>query len=417
MSTLYLTRHGSIAKGIAALVIEKPELIVVIPAYNEPELKKSLTSVSIAASNYNIVIIPIINYSEGDENSVKENSEISYQEIIDWAITLQKDNVQVLPILHEFKARKSGVGAARKLGMDEAVRIYEQFDSDGVIVNLDADCTVENNYIHEIITHFNVNNNSPAAAIYFEHPCKNLLKDKAIIHYEIHLRYFIEMQRYCQLPYAYQTVGSAMAARSRAYQKQGGMNKRKAGEDFYFLQKMMLLGKFTEINLTTVFPSSRTSERVPFGTGRAMLEWEQGLGKSTHTYHPQSFVILKTFLDLLPELYIDLLESQKPKMPLLVWQFLESLDFPKKLMEIKKKSTSYSVFQRHFYSWFDGFMLMKFVHYSRDYFYPNESMEHCIKWLFENVHKQYAPDSLYESLLVMRKKDQLSDYNIGFHSF
>ena len=49
--------------------------------------------------------------------------------------------------------------------------------------------------------------------------------------------------------------------------KQDGLNKKQAGEDFYFLQKIMPMGNYFELNSTTVHPSSRTSDRVPFGTG------------------------------------------------------------------------------------------------------------------------------------------------------
>ena len=34
------------------------------------------------------------------------------------------------------------------------------------------------------------------------------------------------------------TIGSAFAVRAEAYMKQGGMNRRQAGEDFYFLYKL-----------------------------------------------------------------------------------------------------------------------------------------------------------------------------------
>ena len=40
-----------------------------------------------------------------------------------------------------------GVGLARKTGMDEAVRRFNSIDKpEGVILNLDADCLVEQNY-------------------------------------------------------------------------------------------------------------------------------------------------------------------------------------------------------------------------------------------------------------------------------
>ena len=80
---------------------------------------------------------------------------------------------------------------------------------------------------------------------------------RKIAAYELHLRYYTHGLRFSNLPYSFQTVGSAMAVRCSAYQKQGGMNKRKAGEDFYFIQKIIALGGYSELNSTTVFPVSK----------------------------------------------------------------------------------------------------------------------------------------------------------------
>jgi len=416
MSTLYLTRYGSPAQGIAALVTEKPELIIVIPSYDESELIETLKSISASNKKRQTLIIPVINYESKSNEEVKKRSEHTYNQVIEWAITKTNTKLQITPVLCELSGKKAGVGSARKIGMDEAVRIYEQFDSDGIIVNVDADCSVSNDYIKSIIDHFEKHESSPAASIHFEHLLENPTLDDAIIHYELHLRYFINMQRYCLLPYAYQTVGSAMAVRSRAYQKQGGMNKRKAGEDFYFLQKMMLLGGFTEVNNTTVYPSSRISERVPFGTGRAMLEWQQNQGKGSKSYHPESFIILKTFLDMLPEVFFQDLNSLKGRIPLLVWQFMESQDLRIILFEIKKKSNDLSIFLRHFFNWFDGFRLMKYVHFSRDNFYPDEEIDYCVKWLYDHVYKRNKPETLHNVLKDLRVEDKKGGYHLGFDS-
>jgi IS4 transposase len=37
-----------------------------------------------------------------------------------------------------------------------------------------------------------------------------------------------------------------------------------------------------------------------------------------------------------------------------------------KMEEFKKNSTSARYFQQRFYYWFDGFMVLKFMHFSRD---------------------------------------------------
>jgi hypothetical protein len=45
------------------------------------------------------------------------------------------------------------------------------------------------------------------------------------------------------------------------------MSRRQAGEDFYFIQKVAMQGRYGECRTTRVHPSPRPSDRVPFGTG------------------------------------------------------------------------------------------------------------------------------------------------------
>ena len=107
-----------------------------------------------------------------------------------------------------------------------------------MIVNIDADCTTESNYLLTIHQHFQAQPESWAAGIRYEHA----LDDPAIVDYELHLRYYVQAQRHVGMPFAHQTLGSCMVVRSEAYARMGGMNRRKAGEDFYFLQKFIEVG-------------------------------------------------------------------------------------------------------------------------------------------------------------------------------
>jgi hypothetical protein len=188
-----------------------------------------------------------------------------------------------------------------------------------------------------------------------------------------------------------------MAVRSDAYQKQNGMNKRKAGEDFYFLQKLIPLGNFTVLKTTKIIPSPRVSDRVPFGTGRAMQSWlaaaerdcellsEKVDGGKGHdnkgqlfskggteggiqellSYHPQSFRDLKVFADAVPKLYVG-----ETAFPVSVQGFLYRIDFEGNLVKIKKNSKSSAHFCEVFFKWFNAFKVLKFMHFARDNYYP-----------------------------------------------
>ena len=70
------------------------------------------------------------------------------------------------------------------------------------------------------------------------------------------------------------------------------MNRRQAGEDFYFIQKVAQRGNFSQCNTTCVVPSPRPSDRVPFGTGAAVRRLSSD-EEPLITYNPQLFVMLK----------------------------------------------------------------------------------------------------------------------------
>ena len=63
-------------------------------------------------------------------------------------------------------------------------------------------------------------------------------KQRAIDRYELFLRHYVLGLKLAGSPYAFHTVGSAMACTADAYVRRGGMNTRAAGEDFYFLQHL-----------------------------------------------------------------------------------------------------------------------------------------------------------------------------------
>jgi hypothetical protein len=168
-------------------------------------------------------------------------------------------------------------------------------------------------------------------------------------------------------PFAYHTVGSAMAVRCASYAQVGGMNTRKAGEDFYFLHKCIERGKFGEITSVSVFPSARISDRVPFGTGRAMGEQLEN-GKKWKTYPLENFLELRNFFSEIQEIYegknILLLPSIISSACLR--SFLNKEHATKKIKEIKRHTASEESFVKRFYHWFNAFMLMKYLHYARD---------------------------------------------------
>ncbi len=269
-----------------------------------------------------------------------------------------------------FGRKEAGVGRARKILMDEAVRRFSVLERpEGIIASMDADALVEKNYLEALVTHFEVRNRTDVpSALNIPWRDDEYLPGgitEAIIQYELHLRYYLQSVRFTGYPYAYHTVGSSFAVRADVYCKEGGMNRRQGGEDFYFIQKVAQRGNFSECNATCVIPSPRPSDRVPFGTGPAiqrLTDCEDPL----MTYNLKPFVMLEEFFG-----EIDRPEKLAGPWPEPLHSFLKEQEFEAALEEISSNSASAPAFRKRFWRWFSMFRIMKFLHFARERGYPD----------------------------------------------
>ena len=343
-------------------------IIVVIPAFNEASLIPTIASLYQNEScNCKVEILVVVNAAENTSDLIKQQNEAAKSELKSWLEIHKREDLQVfcieenaLPIKH------AGVGLARKIGMDEAALRFDTIGIlDGIIACFDADSICESNYLKSIESHFKLNLNSSACSIYFEHPVSGEEFEKqvyrGILYYELHLRYYRLGLAFAGLPYAFHTIGSSMAVRAKDYMKQGGMNKRKAGEDFYFLQKFIQLGNFSVLNDTRVIPSPRASERVPFGTGRAIREMLDGEREIECSYNVKVFILIKAAVIEGLKWFEEEVNSDS-----LLCQYF-GIEFIKdKILEIKSNSIDFKGFEKRFFHWFNAFQCLKLVHYLRD---------------------------------------------------
>ena len=224
------------------LIREAPDpetgLIVVVPAYNEPGVPDLLTSLASCTVPRCIVeLIIVVNCPDNASQESITNKRKTIADISDW----KKEHSGCFLRIHTIDTSSLGaygwnVGTARKAGMDEAVRRFDAIDNkDGIIVNLDADCTVETNYLSTIYSEFTGRVERSGCSIYFEHPLKGKAFSErhysAIIQYELHLRYYFQGLAFSGFPYVHHTVGSAIAVKVIPYIRSGGMNRRSAGEN------------------------------------------------------------------------------------------------------------------------------------------------------------------------------------------
>ena len=196
-------------------------------------------------------------------------------------------------------APKMGVGEARRIGLDHGLAVLSKNDRpDGLLISLDADTTVAPDYLRRIREHFDCTE-SGAAVVAYAHPLPDDSRHReAIILYELFLRYHELGLRAAGSPYAVPTIGSTIVVRGSAYVAAGGMNRRQAGEDFYFLQQLIKTGSVSRIDTTTVHPSARASDRVPFGTGASIDRHCAGDDSLRSVYNPESYRVLGEWLSL-----------------------------------------------------------------------------------------------------------------------
>ncbi len=380
----YLEKQKNFQVKIQAKPFPDLKYIVVIPCFNEFNLIKTLDSLrSCNKIKSSVEILIIINSSEDSRKEILDQNIKTLNETKTW-IQENKDSSFRFFIIHEkdLPGKSAGAGLARKIGMDQAVARFNQLNKDeGIIVSLDADSKVKSNYFTELEKHFTRYPRTNVVTTYFEHPVEGNEFDENIYNaasiYELYMRYYKLSIGYTGFPYSYYTVGSCFAVRSNTYVKQGGMNRKQAGEDFYFLHKVFPLGNSYEINTTCVMPSSRISDRVPFGTGPMIQSIIDSNNKEFLTYNFSAFLELKIFFSGIRELFkIEKSDLEKiiRELPNCISKFLIDIKISEALKEINENSSNIKTFTKRFYNWFDAFRILKYLNFAHEASYTKKPL-------------------------------------------
>ena len=396
------------------------ENVIVIPAISEfeniPNLLSSLIKNDRTSLRKTLIII-VINNSVLSENKIKDDNKkstdllrsiISKSTCDNFLAQISKSGINIGLIDatskgNEFTEKEAGVGLARKIGLDEALKVFDYSKSGKkILIFLDADCLVLENYLKEINNFFNENNISIATTD-FEHFSENKSKHrKGIILYEIFLRHYVTGLLFAKSPFAFHTIGSTIVCDHEAYIKVGGMNTRKAAEDFYFLQKLAKHYNIHRISSTKIRPSARESWRVPFGTGKSITNYLSSQ-KEILLYDAGEFVILKKWLELFNSdlaLNTDTLLNEAMKIHPQLFNFLENYNFKENWNRIldNTKSEKQLIYQRK--NWFDSFKTLKLMHHLRDTSFPMVDIKSGIEKFFKVIGR-YS----YISYLIEKDDD------------
>ncbi|HUX54494.1 MAG TPA: hypothetical protein VMV56_08785 [Williamwhitmania sp.] len=414
VATSYFSKQADFHKIDLTMPKEDLGIVVVIPCYNEPNLTLTLESLSSCCDpGCGVLVLVVVNYPADSSSEIRSRCAENLAEVASAQQNFGSNWLAFQGIeLADVQQRDAGVGYARKIGMDQAAYLFlEGGKLSGIIDCFDADALCDHNYLKEIALYSKKYPDLQAASIYYEHPINGDTYAPAlyegIANYELHLRYYVWALRMIQYPYAYHTVGSSMLCRASAYVRFGGMNRRKAGEDFYFLQKIIPHGGYYEITNTRVIPSPRVSERVPFGTGRAMLKMSEANSTQFETYSLDSFEILGILFGLVEQLYQEKEIAQLEKLlhPALQ-EYLRSIGWVDAVEEVRANSSKLENFVKRFYLWFNAFRVLKFLNFAHEGWFEKKPIaEEAAKLLTQMGQPQVGDDAI-KVLEEYRKLDR-----------
>lgn len=351
---------------------------VVIPAWRETEtLKRSIRSIEDVAQQRMLrtLVIVVLNGAPEDRESR-----------LSLARELNSTNLEIAPLspyldLQILFLDRPSVGMARKTGMDLAARLFfEKRLLSPWLRTTDADVSVHSTYLddpshaEEISTElFN-----------FVHLYHELSDSAAEAHciYDIFLRYYVLGLEYAGSAYAFHSLGSIISVHAESYVAVRGFQDRDAAEDFYLLNKLAKVGRIQTRSDSPLQIEGRLSDRVPFGTGRGVTKiLETRTSGSEHEfYDPQVFEELKTFIDLI-HAYAEskdasLFENVESKA---LQSYIEEHSITQQMAKLPLQSQSLQVRKQQVTHWFDGFRVLKFVHYMRDRFYSSLSWQEALR--------------------------------------
>ncbi len=374
-------------------------IIVVIPCYDDEFIFETLASLNSAQKpDCSVEVIVVVNSAEDTPSQIIAKNRKIYSDLCKKANDFS--NFTLKPHIIENVPRKiAGVGNARKIGMDEAVKRFGELEkSNGIIVSLDADCLVDSEYFSQIYNTFTKNHKSvKACTLQFQHDFdekKYPIADiNACRRYELYLRYFRLAQKISRIPNCLHTIGSCFAVTADSYAQMGGMSRRQAGEDFYFLQKQAQLANVAGIQKPIVFPSPKISTRVPFGTGQAVKKIVET--DTCKVYNFDLFLLLKGFYSKFYDLYSD----NNQTIPNEILTFVGEEKFASIVDECRQNTSNAKSFEKRMFAKFDVFFMIRFLNGFDEFSaFPPQEVEIVATKLLKYFNYEMT-NCLYDNLL------------------
>lgn len=290
-----------------------PTLFFAIPAMDETDyLPSVLECISKQVCKGKIMVYVCVNqpeswWNDAEKITVCKNNQLLLKGLQNCAMP----NLYLIDKSSQGKGwsdKRQGVGVARSLLADA---ILQTADNEDILISMDADTTFSPHYCQSLIENFDSHKQAVGIAVPYYHLLKKKeIEDRAVLRYEIYARnYNLNLLR-IDSPYAYTALGSAIACKIKSYKAVDGFDRHESGEDFYFLRKLRKYGKILFYNEEKVFPASRFSSRVPFGTGVAMVKGGTGQWSSYPIFHYSGFDIIKKTYRQINTLLVQDIENE-----------------------------------------------------------------------------------------------------------
>ncbi|MFA5971151.1 MAG: glycosyltransferase family A protein [Lentimicrobiaceae bacterium] len=282
-----------------------PLIYIALPVLNEMERLPLLLQAIMAQTEQHFRLVVCVNQPDNWWNDpihlyVCEENQLA----IRFLESFEDDRIEIIDKSSPGKGwppKKHGIGVARKYLMDHISKVAHAHD---IIISMDADTVFAIEYFASVAENLRLNPAASAIAIpYYHRLTYSSELNRAMLRYEIYMRAFaINMWR-IRSPYCFTALGSAIVLPVWSYRAVGGMTPKQSGEDFYFLQKIVKTGRLLHFNAEIVYPATRLSDRVFFGTGPALIKGIEGDWSSYPVYDYRLFDQVSETYKALGKLY------------------------------------------------------------------------------------------------------------------
>jgi hypothetical protein len=286
-----------------------------------------------------------------------------------------------------WKGKKKGVGYARKELFEAIDRLAKD---DDIVISLDADTRIKPAFVDSVRKRFLKHKKALLLTNPYYHELTGIDgNDRAILRYELYMRYYLISLLKINSQYAFTALGSAISFKIAGYRRISGITPKEAGEDFYFVNRMRKAGDILIWNDECVFPSSRESDRVPFGTGPAVSKGLAGDWESYPFYDQSTFGRIGETYRLLPELF-------RSDLPTPIDEFISECFGENIWAPLRKNFKTEKLFVRACHEKLDGLRILQILkHYQK-----GRSLENFIKFSNEEISLDIKPGFTFENTVV-----------------